>query len=239
MFEGIQRGLKDALGKLPRPWPAHRRQHPRRPARSPPGVPRSRRQLQRHQRLHRHASRRRRSARTCWSGSTPPTRSSRSSSTNSSQLMGPVDHKIPVFKDRAGRADDVRPPGLGQNDDVRQAGADAAATRAAGRCSSPPTCSGPAAVEQLQSPRRADQHPGLLGSTSPVQVCKNAIGYAKQHSLRHHHPRHRRPVADRPGVDGRAEPDRPPGSAGSCLSRRRCDDRPGGRERRQGVQRCA
>ena len=97
-------------------------------------------------------------------------------------LMGPVDHKIPVFKDRPAVLMMCGLQGSGKTTTCGKL-ALGFAIAAGGRCSSPPTCSGPAAVEQLKVLGQQINIPVYSEATNPVQVCKNAIAYAKQHSL--------------------------------------------------------
>ena len=63
---------------------------------------------------------------------------------------------------------DVRPAGLGQNDDLRQAREVPASARGTIRCWPRPTCSGPAAVEQL---RVLGEQVGVPVYTDPTKVA--------------------------------------------------------------------
>lgn len=98
------------------------------------------------------------------------------------QLMGPVDHKIPVFKDRpavlmmcglqgAGKTTTCGKLALKLRDQGRRPLLVAADLQR------------PAAVDQLKVLGEQLNIPVYSEATNPVQVCKNAIGYAKQHSL--------------------------------------------------------
>src|SRR4051794_23040088 len=97
-------------------------------------------------------------------------------------LMGPVDHKIPVFKDRpailmmcglqgAGKTTTCGKLALRLRDQGRRPLLVAADLQR------------PAAVEQLKVLGQQTNIPVYSEATTPVQVCKNAIAYAKQHSL--------------------------------------------------------
>ena len=97
-------------------------------------------------------------------------------------LMGPVDHKIPVFKDRptvlmmcglqgAGKTTTCGKLALKLRDQGRRPLLVAADLQR------------PAAVDQLKVLGEQISIPVYSEATNPVQVCKNAIAYAKQHSL--------------------------------------------------------
>jgi signal recognition particle subunit SRP54 len=97
-------------------------------------------------------------------------------------LMGPVDHKIPVFKDRpavlmmcglqgAGKTTTCGKLALKLRDQGRRPLLVAADLQR------------PAAVEQLKVLGQQTNIPVYSEATTPVQVCKNAIAHAKQHSL--------------------------------------------------------
>jgi signal recognition particle subunit SRP54 len=97
-------------------------------------------------------------------------------------LMGPVDHKIPVFKDRpavlmmcglqgAGKTTTCGKLALKLRDQGRRPLLVAADLQR------------PAAVEQLKVLGQQTNIPVYSEATSPVQVCKNAIAHARQHSL--------------------------------------------------------
>src|SRR5215212_3119022 len=97
-------------------------------------------------------------------------------------LMGPVDHKIPVFKDRpavlmmcglqgAGKTTTCGKLALKLRDQGRRPLLVAADLQR------------PAAVDQLKVLGQQLNIPVYSEATNPVQVCKNAIAHAKQHSL--------------------------------------------------------
>lgn len=97
-------------------------------------------------------------------------------------LMGPVDPKIPVFKDRpailmmcglqgAGKTTTCGKLALRLRDQGRRPLLVAADLQR------------PAAVEQLKVLGQQLSIPVFAESSNPVQVCKNAISYAKQNSL--------------------------------------------------------
>src|SRR3954454_24648355 len=97
-------------------------------------------------------------------------------------LMGPVDHRIPVFKDRpavlmmcglqgAGKTTTCGKLALRLRDQGRRPLLVAADLQR------------PAAVEQLKVIGRQIGIPVYSEATTPVQVCKNAIAHARQHSL--------------------------------------------------------
>src|SRR6478672_3733945 len=98
------------------------------------------------------------------------------------QLMGPVDHKIPVYKDRpavlmmcglqgSGKTTTCAKLALKLRDQGRRPLLVAADLQR------------PAAVDQLKVLGQQTNIPVYSEATNPVQVCKNAIAYAKQHSL--------------------------------------------------------
>jgi signal recognition particle subunit SRP54 len=98
------------------------------------------------------------------------------------QLMGPVDHRIPAFKDRpavlmmcglqgAGKTTTCGKLALKLRDHGRRPLLVAADLQR------------PAAVEQLKVLGEQISIPVYSETTNPVQVCKNAINYAKQNSL--------------------------------------------------------
>ena len=97
-------------------------------------------------------------------------------------LMGPVDHKIPVFKDRptvlmmcglqgAGKTTTCGKLALRLRDTGRRPLLVAADLQR------------PAAVEQLKVLGQQLNIPVFSEATNPVQVCKNAVAHAKQNSL--------------------------------------------------------
>src|SRR5205823_6275532 len=96
--------------------------------------------------------------------------------------MGPVDHKIPVFKDRPAT---LMMCGLQGSGKTTTCGKLALKLRDQGRrpLLVAADLQRPAAVEQLKVLGQQISIPVYSEATSPVQVCKNAIGYAKQHSL--------------------------------------------------------
>jgi len=98
------------------------------------------------------------------------------------QLMGPVDHKIPVYKDRPAVLMMCGLQGSGQ---TTTCGKLALRLREMGRrpLMVAADLQRPAAVEQLKVLGQQIDIPVYSEATNPVQVCKNAIGYAKQHSL--------------------------------------------------------
>jgi signal recognition particle subunit SRP54 len=98
------------------------------------------------------------------------------------QLMGPVDHKIPVFKDRPTVLMMCGLQGAGKTTTcgklalrLRDGGLRPLMVAA--------DLQRPAAVEQLKVLGDQISIPVFSEATNPVQVCKNAIAYAKQHSL--------------------------------------------------------
>jgi signal recognition particle subunit SRP54 len=98
------------------------------------------------------------------------------------QLMGPVDHKIPAYKDRAAV---LMMCGLQGSGKTTTCGKLALKLRDSGRrpLLVAADLQRPAAVEQLKVLGQQINIPVFSEATNPVQVCKNAIGYAKQHSL--------------------------------------------------------
>src|SRR5215210_2853075 len=97
-------------------------------------------------------------------------------------LMGPVDHKIPVFKDRptvlmmcglqgSGKTTTCGKLALRLRDGGRRPLLVAAALQR------------PAAVDQLKVLGEQLNIPVYSEATTPVQVCKNAIAHARQNSL--------------------------------------------------------
>lgn len=98
------------------------------------------------------------------------------------QLMGPVDHKIPVYKDRPAV---LMMCGLQGSGKTTTCGKLALKLRDQGRrpLLVAADLQRPAAVEQLKVLGQQINIPVFSEATNPVQVCKNAIGYAKQHSL--------------------------------------------------------
>ena len=98
------------------------------------------------------------------------------------QLMGPVDHKIPVYKDRPAV---LMMCGLQGSGKTTTCGKLALRLREMGRrpLMVAADLQRPAAVEQLKVLGQQIDIPVYSEATNPVQVCKNAIGYAKQHSL--------------------------------------------------------
>ncbi|HKA07977.1 MAG TPA: signal recognition particle protein [Gemmataceae bacterium] len=98
------------------------------------------------------------------------------------QLMGPVDHKIPVYKDRPAV---LMMCGLQGSGKTTTCGKLALKLRDQGRrpLLVAADLQRPAAVEQLKVLGQQINIPVYSEATNPVQVCKNAIGYAKQHSL--------------------------------------------------------
>jgi len=98
------------------------------------------------------------------------------------QLMGPVDHKIPVFKDRPTVLMMCGLQGAGK---TTTCGKLALKLRDAGRrpLLVAADLQRPAAVDQLKVLGEQLKIPVYSEATSPVQVCKNAVAYAKQNSL--------------------------------------------------------
>ena len=155
-------------------------------------------------------------------------------------LMGPVDTSIHFAKDRPTVIMLCGLQGQGKTTTagklaltLRETRPQAAARRR--------RLAAPRRRRSAQSPRRADQRPGLQRDSpaNPVDVCRNAVAHAKKNAARYRHPRHRRPAARRRDADGRAAADRPPRQAGRGVSGLRRHDRPGRRQQCQGVQRGA
>jgi len=98
------------------------------------------------------------------------------------QLMGPVDHRIPAHKDRPAV---LMMCGLQGSGKTTTCGKLALKLRDQGRrpLLVAADLQRPAAVEQLKGLGQQISIPVYSEATNPVQVCKNAIGYAKQHSL--------------------------------------------------------
>ena len=98
------------------------------------------------------------------------------------QLMGPVDHKIPLFKDRPAILMMCGLQGAGK---TTTCGKLALKLRDGGRrpLLVAADLQRPAAVDQLKVLGEQLQIPVFAEPTNPVQVCKNAVAYAKQHSL--------------------------------------------------------
>ena len=151
-------------------------------------------------------------------------------------LMGPVDHKIPVFKDRptvlmmcglqgAGKTTTCGKLALRLRDQGRRPLLVAADLQR------------PAAVDQLKVLGEQTRHAGLQRGDHPRPGVQERRRVRQDELLRRGHPRHRRPAPDRQGVDGGSAPDRPAGQPGHGLPRRGRHDRPGGGERRPGVPR--
>jgi signal recognition particle subunit SRP54 len=97
-------------------------------------------------------------------------------------LMGPVDHKIPVFKDRPAVLMMCGLQGAGK---TTTCGKLALKLRDAGRrpLLVAADLQRPAAVEQLKVLGEQINVPVFSEASNPVQVCKNAVAYAKQNSL--------------------------------------------------------
>src|SRR5947209_7724731 len=97
-------------------------------------------------------------------------------------LMGPVDHKIPVFKDRPAV---IMMCGLQGAGKTTTCGKLALRLRDAGfrPLMVAADLQRPAAVEQLKVLGEQISIPVYTEATNPVQVCKNAINHAKQNSL--------------------------------------------------------
>jgi signal recognition particle subunit SRP54 len=97
-------------------------------------------------------------------------------------LMGPVDHRIPVFKDRPTV---IMMCGLQGAGKTTTCGKLAVRLRDSGRrpLLVAADLQRPAAVEQLQVLGQQTSIPVYAEASNPVQVCKNAIAHAKQHSL--------------------------------------------------------
>ncbi len=98
------------------------------------------------------------------------------------QLMGPVDHKIPTFKDRPAVLMMCGLQGAGK---TTTCGKLALKLRDAGRrpLLVAADLQRPAAVEQLKVLGEQLTIPVFAEPSTPVQVCKNAIAFAKQNSL--------------------------------------------------------
>ena len=97
-------------------------------------------------------------------------------------LMGPVDHKIPVFKDRPTI---LMMCGLQGSGKTTTCGKLALRLRDAGRrpLLVAADLQRPAAIEQLRVLGGQIDVPVYSEATTPVEVCKNAIAHAKQNSL--------------------------------------------------------
>jgi len=97
-------------------------------------------------------------------------------------LMGPVEHKIPVFKDRAAI---IMMCGLQGAGKTTTCGKLALKLRDQGRrpLLVAADLQRPAAVDQLKVLGEQIKIPVFSEATSPVQVCKNAVAFAKQNSL--------------------------------------------------------
>jgi signal recognition particle subunit SRP54 len=98
------------------------------------------------------------------------------------QLMGPVDHKIPVFKDRPAV---IMMCGLQGAGKTTTCGKLALKLRDQGfrPLLVAADLQRPAAVEQLKVLGEQISIPVFSEATTPVQVCKDAIAHAKQNSL--------------------------------------------------------
>lgn len=98
------------------------------------------------------------------------------------QLMGPVDHKIPVFKDRPAILMMCGLQGAGK---TTTCGKLALKMQSAGR--KPLLVAAdlqrPAAVDQLKVLGEQLNIPVYSEATNPVDVCRNAVAYAKKNSL--------------------------------------------------------
>jgi signal recognition particle subunit SRP54 len=99
------------------------------------------------------------------------------------QLMGPVDHRIPVYKDRPAVLMMCGLQGSGKTTTCGKL-----ALRLRDQTGRRPLLVAadlqrPAAVEQLKVLGEQINIPVYSEASNPVQVCKHAIGYAKQHSL--------------------------------------------------------
>jgi signal recognition particle subunit SRP54 len=97
-------------------------------------------------------------------------------------LMGPVDHKIPAFKDKPAI---LMMCGLQGSGKTTTCGKLALRLRDMGRrpLLVAADLQRPAAVEQLKVLGEQLNVPVYSEATTPVQVCKNAIQYAKQNSI--------------------------------------------------------
>jgi signal recognition particle subunit SRP54 len=97
-------------------------------------------------------------------------------------LMGPVDHRIPVFKDRPAVLMMCGLQGAGKTTTCAKL---ALKLRDAGRrpLLVAADLQRPAAVEQLKVLGEQISIPVYSETTNPVQVCKNAINFARQNSL--------------------------------------------------------
>ena len=154
-------------------------------------------------------------------------------------LMGPVDHELPLRQGSADRHHALRPAGQRQDDDGRQAGAEPARDAAASRCWSPPTCSAPppSSSSRCSASRSTSRSTARRRPPTPVDVCRNAVAHAKKTLLdtvildtagRLHIDE--MPMDELKQIDRLVKPRR-------GLPRLRRHDRPGRRQQRQGVQR--
>ena len=130
-----------------------------------------------------------------------------------------------------------RPPGLGQDDDRRQARAPAAqGGQAAGaRRRRPPA---PRRDRPARAARRADPDPGLQRRSAaiPSPAVNGGPRARARRGPRRRHPRHRRPAPRRRGADGGARRGaQREAKPHERAARPRRDDRPGGRQRRPGL----
>ena len=131
--------------------------------------------------------------------SRPSSTSSRSATTSSIALMGPVDTDIDCAKKGPTGDHDGRPAGLGQDDHRRQARALPREAEASGRCSSPPTCTAPPPSSSSRCSASSSSMPvfNVAGAHAARDLRSGASKRAYEHEPRRHHLRHRRPPRDR------------------------------------------
>ena len=171
-----------------RPHRAHRAEHRHRAARGAALAARGRRRARRRQGVPRaregEGARRGRpregqgAGRADGARSRPAISSSRSATTSSSRSCPPGDEPRSRSAPKGSPTGDHdgRPPGLRQDDDLREARALPRRSKARSRSSSPPTCSAPP-PSSSSSPRRADRRAGLQRpGASPLAICKQALG---------------------------------------------------------------
>ena len=115
---------------------------------------------------------------------------------------------------RPDHPDDVRLAGLGQNDDLRQAGPADLSSAASKPMLVAADLQRPAAVHQLQVLGEQLGVPvyAEAGSQDPVAVCQNAVKQAREAGVQVRDSRYGRPAAHRRRVDAAVGADRSPGN---------------------------
>ena len=175
MFDDFKNGSRLRLPAVPRQRRSDRSEHAGRPARGPHGAAGSRRQLQRRPGVHGAGSPSRRSGPQVIKSIRPEQQIVKIVHDELIELMGPVDPSIRFEKTGPDGPDALRPAGLGQDDDLRQArpAAGRPGPQADAGRRRPPAPGGRRAAQGHRRPgRRAGLQPG---DSDPVTVCQQAL----------------------------------------------------------------